>query len=375
MDNEGYPVTLFAQVYYFENLLRAYRQAARGKRSRPDIIRFDYQLEWQLLRLRDQLRAGTYRPGPYRSFAITDPKPRRISAAPFADRVVHHAVVNVIEPLFERRFIKDSYANRITKGIHAALDRCTFFARRYRYALRCDIVQFFPSVDHLVLKRLLWPVVRDPQVMALCEQIIDGGAHELTDQYTLVTFPQDRYGAEAYRARGLPIGNQTSQFWANCYLNPLDHLVSDQLACPAYLRYVDDFLLFSDDKAQLHTWKKAIITHLGAKLRLVLHEPEAAVIPCETGIPFLGFRVYPDHRRLRRRNGVAFARRLRDMADGFAAGELIGEQITPRVQGWVAHVAHANTWGLRRSLLAAVTFTQHSERTPILSPSPSAEGV
>jgi RNA-directed DNA polymerase len=101
----GYPMTVFEQVCYFENLLRAYRQAARGKRSREDVIRFDYQLEWQLLRLRDQLRAGTYHPGPYHSFTITDPKPRRISAAPFADRVVHHAVVNVLEPLFERRFI------------------------------------------------------------------------------------------------------------------------------------------------------------------------------------------------------------------------------------------------------------------------------
>jgi RNA-directed DNA polymerase len=334
---------MFEELSSFAHLLDAYHLAARGKRLREDVATFDYLLEGWLVRLRDQLHNGTYRPGAYRRFTIADPKPRTISAAPFRDRVVHHAITSATEPLFERRFIRDSYANRRGKGIHAALDRCTAFARRYRYALRCDIVQFFPSVDHQILKRLLWRVVRDPQVMALCEQIIDNGAQELADQYTLVTFPQDRYGAEAYRARGLPLGNQTSQFWANCYMNPLDHFVCDQLGCPAYLRYVDDFLLFSDDKAQLHAWKKAIITFLAAKLRLVLHEREATVVPVETGIPFLGFQVFPTHRRLRRRNGVAFARRLRDMAAAYQADMLASEDITPRVRSWVAHVAHGDT--------------------------------
>jgi RNA-directed DNA polymerase len=356
---------MFEELSSFAHLLDAYHLASRGKRLREDVATFDYLLEGWLVRLRDRLRAGTYQPGAYHRFTITDPKPRVISAAPFADRVVHHALVSLIEPIFERRFIRDSYANRRGKGIHVALNRCTYFMRRYRYVLRCDIVQFFPSVDHQILKRLLWHVVRDARVMALCEQIINGGAHELTDHYTLITFPQDRYGAEAYRARGLPIGNQTSQFWANCYMNPLDHLVRDQLGCPAYVRYVDDFLLFSDDKAQLHAWKKAIIAFLGAKLRLVLHEREAAVAPVTAGIPFLGFQVFPDHRRLRRRNGVAFAARLHQMRAEYDAGTLSFEAVTARIRGWVAHVSHGDTWRLRTMLLSGRSLDQNDQEAAL----------
>lgn len=347
---------LFEQLSSFENLLLAYHKAARGKRGRPDVAAFDYQLEANLLRLRDQLRARAYRPGPYRRFRIADPKPRVISAAPFADRVVHHAVTNVLEPPFERRFIADSYASRAGKGIHCALDRCTFFARRYPYVLRCDIVQFFPSVDLAILRRLLARVVRDEETLALCDLMLAGGASELTKGYELVVFAGGDPQAAAARPRGLPIGNQTSQFWANCYLNPLDHFVKDQLGCRAYLRYVDDFLLFAGDKHTLHRWKATIIAFLASKLRLILHERESVVTPVTVGIPFLGFRVYPDHRLLRRRNAVAFARRLKAMEMDYAAGLLAAADVTARVQGWVAHVAHGDTWGLRRSLLDSVTF-------------------
>lgn len=347
---------LYEELCSFENLLRAYRDAARGKRSRPDVAAFDYHLEGNLLRLRRQLLDHSYHPGAYRRFTIADPKPRVISAAPFADRVVHHALCNIVEPLFERRFIADSYASRAGKGIHKELDRCTQYARRYPYVLRCDIVQFFPSVDLAVLRRILGRVVRDDEVLALCDAILAGGEHELTDQYSPVLFPGDDPLAAAARWRGLPIGNQTSQFWANCYLNPLDQFVKAELRCRAYLRYVDDFLLFADDKPTLHHYKAAIIAFLATRLRLVLHERESAVSPVVTGVPFLGFRVYPDHRLLRRRNGVAFARRLHHMAEAYAEGTLDGPVVTARIQGWVAHVAHGDTWGLRRSLFDAVTF-------------------
>jgi retron-type reverse transcriptase len=347
---------LYERLCSFENLLYAYRRAARGKRSRPDVAAFDYGLEGHLLRLRRQLLQHSYRPTAYHRFAIADPKPRVISAAPFRDRVVHHALCNVIEPLFEQRFIGDSYANRRGKGVHQALDRCTWFARRYPYVLRCDIVQFFPSVDLAILRRILGRVIRDDDTLALCDLILAGGAHELTDQYDLVLFPRDDPVDAAARARGLPIGNQTSQFWANCYLNPLDHFVKEQLRCRAYLRYVDDFLLFSDDKATLHRWKGEIIAFLASHLRLILHEHESVVAPAPDGIPFLGFRVFPDHRRLRRRNAVAFSRRLHALRQEYDAGKVDIETVTSRVQGWVAHVAHGDTWGLRTSLLARETF-------------------
>jgi RNA-directed DNA polymerase len=344
--------SLFEQIASFENLWLAFKKAARGKRSRPNVAEFEYDLEGWVLRLRHQLRTRTYRPAPYRRFTFADPKPRAISAAPFRDRVVHHALCTIIEPICERRFIGDSYANRQGKGIHAALDRCTEFARHYRYVLRCDIVQFFPSVDLAILRRILARMIRDDEVLWLCDQILTGGAHELTNQYTMIIFPGDDLFSAAARSRGLPIGNQTSQFWANCYMNPLDQFVKSDLRCPAYLRYVDDFLLFSNDKAELHAWKQQIIAFLATHLRLILHDRESAVSPVATGIPFLGFRVFPTHRRLRRRNGVAFARRLHYMGIEAKAGRLSFSAFQARVRGWIAHAGHGDTWRLRRVLLS-----------------------
>ena len=158
------------------------------------------------------------------------------------------------------------------------------------------------------------------------------------------------------RPRGLPVGNQTSQFWANVYLDALDHFIKDQLGCRAYLRYVDDFLLFADDKSTLHRWKAAIIRFLATRLRLTLHERESVVTPIVVGIPFLGYRMYTDHRRLRRRNGLAFARRLQLMRRRYRAGKMDGASVSARVRGWVAHAVHADTFGLRHSFLESTVF-------------------
>jgi RNA-directed DNA polymerase len=348
-------------IWDFPNLFLAYQRAIKGKRSRPDVTRFTHDLEWHLIRLRDSLANKTYRPGSYRHFTISDPKPRFISAAPFRDRVVHHALCNIIEPLFERRFIADSYASRPGKGIHAALDRCTAYARQYSYALRCDIVQFFPSVDLTILQRILAREIHDPDILHLCHLILMGGSQELVDHYSLVLYPGDIPMAAAIRPRGLPIGNQTSQFWANCYLDRLDHFIKDELGCHGYLRYVDDMVLFSQNRDQLHMWKKAIIQFLTTHLRLIIHEPESNVIPVSLGIPFLGFRIYPDHRLLRRRNGVAFARRFRGMVKDYRAGTMSLQEMDKRVQGWVAHISHGDTWRLRHSIFSRIVLSSPEE--------------
>ncbi len=342
---------LYPQVCDFTNLYYAYRAAARGKRGRPDVAAFDFDLESNLLRLREELLDRTYRPGSYRHFTIFTPKRRKISAAPFRDRVVHHALVRIIEPIFERRFIHDSYACRQGKGTHAALDRCQAFARQRPYVLQCDIEQFFPAVDHAILQRILARPIADEGVLWLIVRILESGAGVLADQYEVVYFPGDELLA-AVRPRGLPIGNLTSQFWANCLLNELDQFVKRELRCRHYVRYVDDLLLFHDDKRTLHRWRVAVGQFL-VSLRLTLHEREARVYPVTTGIPFLGFRVYPDHRRLKRANGVRFGRRLRWLVNQYAAGEIDLEQFTAVVQGWVNHARYGDTWGLRRSVLSA----------------------
>ncbi len=340
---------LYRQIVTFENIFTAYRKAAKGKRGLPNVARFEFDLEANLLRLQAELQAHTYRPGAYYSFHIRDPKRRLISAAPFRDRVVHHALCNVIEPVFEQTFIGDSYANRKGKGTHAALDRAQSFARRYAYVLQCDIRQFFPSIDLTILRNLLARKLADAETMGLIDLILAGGAGVLRNEYEMVYFPGDDLFA-AIRPRGLPIGNLTSQFWANVYMSELDQAVKRRLHCRAYLRYVDDFLLFADSKRQLWDWKDAIRDHLTG-MRLTLHEGSSTVTPVTQGIPFLGFRIYPTHRRLKRRNGVAFARRYRKLRRAAARGELTIEEVDCRVRGWIAHAAHGDTYGLRRALL------------------------
>ena len=351
---------LYPLITAFENLHRAFKNAARGKRRRPDVAAFEFDLERNLLELQTELETQTYTPGPYYNFRIYDPKPRLISAAPFRDRVAHHALCQIVEPLFERRFIPDSYACRVGKGTHAALDCAQQFARRYPYVLKCDLEHFFPGTDHTVLRAQLARVIACPRTLWLADQILASGAHIHTGDYTPRLFPGDDLLA-LDRPRGLPIGNLTSQFWANVYLNPLDHFVKRELKCPGYVRYVDDLLLFADDKPALHRWRQAVI-EFAASLRLSLHERQAAVFPVTNGVPFLGWHVYPDHRRLKRRNGLAFQRRFARRLAEYAAGRAGWDQVEATVQGWIAHVAHGDTWGLRRSLLSSIVLPKPAGR-------------
>jgi len=342
---------MFDRIYSWDNLLLAYGRASKGKRSQPNVAAFEHRLEDNLLRLQQELRDKSYRPGPYTSFYIHDPKRRLISAAPFRDRVVHHTLCNVIEPPFERSFIADSYANRVGKGTHRALDRCQQFARRYCYVLQCDVRQFFPSIDHAILRDILARKIPDPDVMWLVDRILESGVGVLSEEYEMVWFPGDDLFA-TFRPRGLPIGNLTSQFWANCYLNPFDHFVKRELRCQGYVRYVDDLLLFADDKATLWEWREAVTERL-ARLRLTVH-PGAHPRPVTEGIPFLGFIVFPTHRRLKRRKGIAYRRRLKRLLARYRTGEMPLERVTASVQGWVNHVRYGDTWGLRHALFAAM---------------------
>jgi len=339
----------YARVCSWENLLEAYRRAARGKRGRLAAAAFEHLLADRLLGLQDELERHAYRPGPYVHFHIHEPKHRKISAAPFRDRVVHHALCNVIEPRFERLFIPDSYANRAGKGTHRAIDRVQQLACRHAYVLRADVVRHFPSIDHQILHDTLRRVVPEDDVMALIDVVIASGDGVLADEYDMVWFPGDDLLA-ACRPRGLPIGNLTSQFWSNCYLHPFDQFVTRELGCRAYVRYVDDLALFSDSKRELWAWKRAIVERL-ARLRLVIHEAAAQVVPVGCGIPWLGFVVYPTHRRVKARKVRSTTRRLVDRLDAYHAGEVTFAELDASVKGWVNHVRYADTWGLRRHLL------------------------
>jgi RNA-directed DNA polymerase len=348
-------MSLFEQLCSWDNLHRAYRAAAKGKRGQAAVATFEYHLEDNLIELRDHLSSGQYRPGPYRSFYIHEPKKRLISAAPFRDRVVHHALCQLIEPVFERSFLPSSYANRIGKGTHRALNQAQAYSRNYLYVLQCDVAQFFPSIDHTLLHAELARKLTDERVLGLCDQILASGQGVLAEEYRMVFFSADDLFA-ALRPRGLPIGNLTSQFWANVYLNPFDHFVLRELRCRAYCRYVDDFLLFSNSKAELWGWKSAIEERM-ARMRLTIH-PGTHPHPVSEGIPFLGFVVYPNRRRLKRRKVVHFKRKLKGMLRAFYQGKLVFAQVTESVRGWANHARFANTVGLRKSVLGGLIEPQ-----------------
>ena len=341
---------MYSALTSWDNLLFAYRKASKGKRGHPNVAAFEHRFEDHLFELQDELRAFTYQPGAYRSFYIHEPKRRLISAAPFRDRVVHHALCNLIEPIFERSFIHDSYANRIGKGTHRALDRAQAFARRYRYVLQCDLRQFFPSIDHAILQMELARKLDDEKVLWLCERIIESGIGVLREEYEMVYFEEDNLLA-ANRPRGLPIGNLTSQFWANVYMNPFDHFVKRELHCKAFQRYVDDFLLFTDDKKTLIKWEQAIRSRL-TRLRLTIH-PHAQARPVTEGFTFLGFRIFPQERRLKHQKGLYYQRKLRKMVSAYAVGDLSLTDLDASVQGWVNHIRYGNTVGLRKAMLSS----------------------
>jgi len=349
------------QITDWGNLWLAYQKAGRGKRGRPTTAAFELFLADNLLALQVELEMQTYRPGDYNSFYIHEPKQRLISAAPFRDRVVHHALCNLTTPYFESRFISESFANRIGKGTHRALDCCQRFARRFSYVLQCDVVQFFPSIDHAILRTELIKTLPDDSLGWLIDRILESGRGVLAEQYQMVYFPQDfpSTGSEqalwtdsgeglfaALRPRGLPIGNLTSQWWANVYLNGFDQFIKRELGCRGYLRYVDDFLLFSDSKAELWQWREALVRRL-ERYRLTIHAETALPRPVWTGIPFLGFVVYPDHRLLKRRKGIAYQRKLKKLLR--SASQV---QIKSSLQGWINHVRYADSYGLRKAMLS-----------------------
>ena len=337
-------MTLQEKLVTWENLTRAYRNASRGKRGRSATAAFEYDLADQLLQLETELKEHAYQPGDYHSFYIHEPKKRLISAAPFPDRVVHHALCNVTTSHFESLFIANSFANRVNKGTHRALDACQQYARRFRYVLQCDVVQFFPSIDHCILREILLRMLPDDSLSWLIDRILASGVGVLAEEYSMVYFQGDDLFATA-RPRGLPIGNLTSQWWANCYLNPFDHFIRREIGCHAYLRYVDDFLLFSNDKKEMMQWRDAILKRMEC-FRLTLHTGSAHPHPVATGIPFLGFIVFPGHRRLKPRKGYAFRRKIRHLLKDAP------QNVQASLQGWLHHVQYGNTYNLRRKLLA-----------------------
>ncbi len=331
MKRVGY---LFEEIISFQNLHRAALQASSGKKERIRVAHFLFHLEKELIRLQEDLEQDIWKPSAFRVFEIRDPKPRRISAADFRDRVVHHALCHVLEPVFDKRMIFDSWACRKNKGAHRAVKRAQSFCRRNVYFLKCDIRRFFDNIDHLVLKQLLRRILKDTRLLNLLDIIID---HPLP-------------GME--QGKGLPIGNLTSQYFANLYLGELDHQVKDAYGCKFYLRYMDDMLFFADTKEKLHELLDMVQDFIGARLLLRLKTSATQMAPVSEGIPFLGFRIFPGLIRVHGKSLRRYQKRLRHLEAACINGKISMEELTPSIQSMIAHMRHANTQRMRQSLLS-----------------------
>jgi retron-type reverse transcriptase len=345
---------LYPRLTSFAHLHAAARRAQRGKRYRPAVLAFHANLEAELLRLQEELRSFRYTPGPYRQFRIRDPKPRLISAAPYRDRVVHHALCAVIVPPLERRFHPGSFANRQGFGSHRALRRFVAAAARHRWVLQGDIRLYFPSLDLTLLRDQLAERIACGGTLWLLERILANGA---SLGPALDVFPGDTLLTPLERPRGLPIGNLTSQFLANLHLDRFDHTISALSGIRAYLRYVDDFALFADAPEPLQRARARIEAELAA-LRLRLHPIKSQIRRSRDGASFVGFLVRPGRIRVRNHNLLRGRRRLRLQHTAMIRGRLSPAVARASLQSWNAHLAHGHTWRLRRRLFRDLPYAE-----------------
>ncbi len=339
---------LYTKIITWENLLLAAKKAQKGKRMLAYVAYFNNNLENELLQLQKQLENKTYKPGSYSEHYIYEPKKRMISAAPYRDRVVHHALCNIIEPIFEKTFVFDNYANRKYKGTHAAVDRYREFAKKYTYVFKADIRKFFPSIVHTILKNEIRKKIACPNTLWLIDLIIDNSNLQ---EPVFWNFPTDDLFTYANMRLGLPMGNLTSQFFANIYLNAFDHFVKENLKAKAYIRYVDDFVLFSNNKTELQHWKMQIISYL-EKYRLKLHPTKNRIYQTADGVQFLGFRIFPAFILLGKESKLRAIRRLTKKYYRFNAGKITISQFHSSANSWCAHAKNADTFRLRTKILS-----------------------
>lgn len=316
-------------------LRAAMARAARGKRERASVRRFLENSAVELAALGEELRTGVYVPRPYAQFRIMDPKPRLITCADFRDRVAQHAICAALGPALERRFVADSYACRVGLGVHRAARRIQVFARRYAWAWKADIRAFYDSVDHALLLGILRPRFREAGVRRLLETIV---RHPVPGQAP---------------GKGLPIGNLTSQWFANAYLDLLDHHLKETLRVAGYLRYMDDFVVFADDRDSLeHVWRETV-RFLRDRLQLELKTAACAIRPTHEGVRALGMRIFPRAFRLQRGRLARMRRLVRRREHACAAGGISAESLAQSVGASVGIVRFFGISGVWPSRLDA----------------------
>ncbi len=340
---------LYKKIVSYRNLFLAWKKARKGKIKRQYVIEFEKDLERNLLSLYSELKTDSYKPKELITFVLRDPKTRVISKADFRDRIVHHAIVNILEPIFDKTFIYDSCANRRGKGNLFGLGRLEFFMRKVSrngkvngwfnenqikgYCLKADIKHYFQEVNHEVLMKIIRGKIKDEKVTNLIRLILNN--HNVG-------------GGECQK--GMPLGNLTSQFFANVYLNKLDYFVKHTLKAQFYIRYVDDFVILHSSKEQLQRWKEQIDKFLREKLKIELHPQKSRIISLSMGIDFVGFRSFYFYRLIRKRNIKKMQKRITELENN----EISYWKLIESYQGWQAYAKWSDSFNLRKRILKEI---------------------
>ena len=335
---------LFEEICSFQNLHQAYLKARKCKRYRNEILKFSYNLEANLTDLQKELSNQTYQHGSYREFTVCDLKKRQIKAPCFRDRVVHHALCNIIEPIFDKGFIYSSFACRKEKGTHKAIKRLKKFIKSVQsksfpktYCLKCDISKYFDSIDHKILFSLVKRKIRDKKVLWLIKKILSSSYKEI--------------------CIGIPIGNLTSQLFANIYLNELDQFIKHGLRIKYYIRYMDDFLVLNYTKRDICQTKEKIQNFLQDKLELELHPKKADISPREKSIHFLGYQIFSNYLLLRKKTVKRFIKRTKVYQKKLIRKLINKQKFNNSLYSWIIYAQFANSWRLRRNLSEKLELT------------------
>ena len=317
---------LYQKLCSKENLALAFQKAQKRKSNKHYVIEFKNNLEENLEFLRLELLWNTYKPRPLKTFVIRDPKTRKIRKSYFRDRIIHHAICNILEPIFEKRFIYDSFANRKGKGTLNAIKRFDKFKQKVSknntrncYVFKADIKHYFDEVNHNTLINILRKKINDERLISLILKVLKNHSDTV----------------------GMPLGNMTSQFFANVYLNELDQFVKNELKAKYYIRYVDDFVILDNNKNVLESHKENISAFLNKELQIELHKTKSKILLLNRGILFLGFRIFYYHKLLRKANIITMKKKIaqRDY-----------DSVYEFLEGWIVYASHANTHNLRNKI-------------------------
>lgn len=338
---------LWPRIVEWDNLKAAAKAASDGRRFHRDVLEYNARLYENLVRTRDRLVRGVWHPGPYRILWVHEPKERIVHAPHFADRVVHHAVVQIAGPHFERRFMDCSYACRVGKGTHAASEAMSGMLRSARglwgrfYVLKADISKYFFSIDHRILLKILARTIGDRRVMQIFRSLVEGS-------------PVSPGGV------GLPLGCLTSQLFANAYLDTFDHFVKDELRVKHYVRYMDDFVVLGPDKSRLWELLGEMREFLALRLRLALNR-KTGIFPASRGVDFAGYRHWHDHVLPRKRNVRRAARRFKALSALYAQGAVPLDRVRSSVASFTGYMAKCKGFRSAESALSRMVLVRRSK--------------